>query len=55
MPVADELTQRGDRPLERRRKQAAFRDPQKTLDHFDFNLTGSPGRVADDNPCQPGE
>src|SRR5450432_2857996 len=24
--------------LERRRKQAAFRDPQKTLDHFDFNF-----------------
>src|SRR5450756_1186961 len=34
--VADELTRRGDRLLERRRKQAAFRDPQKTLDHFDF-------------------
>src|ERR1700689_394752 len=32
--VADELTRRGDRLLERRRKQAAFRDPQKTLDHF---------------------
>src|SRR5947209_12216625 len=30
--VADELTRRGDRLLERRRKQAAFRDPQKTLD-----------------------
>jgi len=27
--VADELTRRGDRLLERRRKQAAFRDPQK--------------------------
>ncbi len=27
-----------DRLLERRRKQAAFRDPQKTLDHFDFNF-----------------
>ena len=36
--VADELTRRGDRLLERRRKQAAFRDPQKTLDHFDFNF-----------------
>ena len=30
--VADELTRRGDRLLEKRRKQAAFRDPQKTLD-----------------------
>jgi len=36
--VADELTRRGDRLLERRRKQAAFRDPQKTLDHFDFTF-----------------
>ena len=36
--VADELTRRGDRLLERRRKQAASRDPQKTLDHFDFNF-----------------
>jgi DNA replication protein DnaC len=36
--VNDELTRRGDRLLERRRKQAAFRDPQKTLDHFDFNF-----------------
>ena len=36
--VTDELTRRGDRVLERRRKQAAFRDPQKTLDHFDFNF-----------------
>jgi DNA replication protein DnaC len=36
--VADELSRRGDRLMERRRKQAAFRDPQKTLDHFDFNF-----------------
>src|SRR5471030_2946110 len=36
--VADELTRRGDRLLERRRKQAAFRDPQQRLDHFDFNF-----------------
>lgn len=36
--VNDELTRRGDRLLERRRKQAAFRDPQKTLDNFDFNF-----------------
>ena len=34
--IADELTRRGDRLLERRRKQAAFRDPGKTLDTFDF-------------------
>ena len=36
--VTDELTRRGDRLLERRRKQAGFRDPQKTLDNFDFNF-----------------
>jgi DNA replication protein DnaC len=36
--VADELTRRADRLLERRRKQAQFRDPQKTLDNFDFNF-----------------
>jgi DNA replication protein DnaC len=36
--VADELTRRGDRMLERRHKQAGFRDPLKTLDNFDFNF-----------------
>src|SRR5437867_971570 len=37
--VSDELTRRSDRLLERRRKDAAFRDPQKkTLDNFDFNF-----------------
>jgi DNA replication protein DnaC len=36
--VSDELTRRGDRLLERRRKQAAFRDPLKTLDNFDFTF-----------------
>lgn len=36
--VSDELTRRGDRLLERRRKQAGFRDPQKTLDNFDFDF-----------------
>ena len=36
--VTDELTRRGDRLLERRRKQADFRDPLKTLDNFDFNF-----------------
>jgi DNA replication protein DnaC len=36
--VADELNRRGDRLLERRKKQAAFRDPRKTLDTFDFNF-----------------
>jgi DNA replication protein DnaC len=36
--VSDELTCRTDRLLERRRKQAQFRDPQKTLDNFDFDF-----------------
>lgn len=36
--ISDELTRRGDRLLERRRKQAQFRDPQRTLDNFDFNF-----------------
>lgn len=36
--VSDELNRRGDRWLERRKKQAAFRDPQKTLDTFDFDF-----------------
>ena len=34
--VSDELTRRGDRLLERRHKQAGFRDARKTLDNFDF-------------------
>jgi DNA replication protein DnaC len=36
--VSDELNRRGERLLERRRKQAAFRDSQKTLDTFDFDF-----------------
>src|ERR1700685_1944363 len=36
--VSDELTRRADRLLERRRKQAHFRDPDKTLDNFDFGF-----------------
>lgn len=36
--VSDELTRRSDRLLERRRKFAAFRDPNKTLDNFDFSF-----------------
>src|SRR5437588_10950683 len=34
--ISDELTRRADRLLERRRKQAGFRDANKTLDNFDF-------------------
>jgi DNA replication protein DnaC len=36
--IQDELTRRSDRLLERRRKQAQFRDPNKTLDTFDFDF-----------------
>jgi DNA replication protein DnaC len=36
--VQDELTRRSDRLLERRCKQATFRDANKTLDTFDFEF-----------------
>jgi DNA replication protein DnaC len=36
--ISDELTRRSDRLLERRHKQAEFRDPQATLDSFDFDF-----------------
>jgi DNA replication protein DnaC len=36
--VSDELTVRADRLLQRRRKQAGFRDPDKSLDNFDFTF-----------------
>ncbi len=36
--VTDELVRRQDRLLERRRTQARFRDPGKTLDSFDFDF-----------------
>ena len=36
--VSDELTRRSQRLLQRRQKQAQFRDSQKSLDSFDFTL-----------------
>jgi len=36
--VSDELTRRSDRFVLRRVKQAEFRDPNKTLDSFDFDF-----------------
>ncbi len=42
--VNDELTRRADRLLERRRKQAQFRDPLKTLDNFDFTFNKKTNR-----------
>ena len=35
--VSDELQRREDRLLARRHKQARFRDPDRSLDGFDFN------------------
>jgi DNA replication protein DnaC len=42
--VSDELTRRADRLLERRRKQAGFRDPDRTLDNFDFGFNAKMNR-----------
>jgi DNA replication protein DnaC len=36
--VGDELHRREDRLLERRHKQAGFRDPERSLDTFDFDF-----------------
>src|ERR1035438_8920211 len=36
--ISDELNRRSERLLDRRRKQAEFRDSHKTLDQFDFNF-----------------
>jgi DNA replication protein DnaC len=36
--VSDELMRRSDRLLERRKKEAQFRDTHVTLDNFDFNF-----------------
>jgi hypothetical protein len=36
--ISDELSRRSERLLDRRRKQAEFRDAHKTLDQFDFNF-----------------
>ena len=36
--IVDELNRRSERLLDRRRKQAQFRDPQRTLDNFDFTF-----------------
>jgi DNA replication protein DnaC len=36
--ISDELSRRSERLLDRRRKQAEFRDAHKTLDQFDFHF-----------------
>ena len=42
--ISDELMRRSDRLLERRRKQAGFRDPDRTLDNFDFGFNPKTNR-----------
>ena len=44
MLVQDELVRRQDRLLERRLKQAAFRDPDKRLDNFDLDFNKKTNR-----------
>ena len=43
--VADELLRRQDRLLERRHKQAGFRDPDRSLDRFDFEFNKKMNRA----------
>jgi DNA replication protein DnaC len=43
--VADELLRRQDRLFERRHKQAGFRDPDRSLDRFDFDFNKKMNRA----------
>jgi DNA replication protein DnaC len=43
--VSDELLRRQDRLLERRHKQARFRDPDRSLDTFDFDFNKKMNRA----------
>jgi len=43
--VSDELLRRQDRVLERRHKQAGFRDPHPSLDTFDFDFNKKMNRA----------
>ena len=45
MLVNDELQRRQDRLLERRRVQARFRDPSRSLDSFDFTFNKKMNRA----------
>src|SRR5207237_2528542 len=47
MLVSDELLRRQDRLLERRHKQARFRDPDRSLDTFDFDFNKKMNRAPD--------
>ena len=42
--ISDELTRRADRLLDRRRKQAGFRDVHRSLDNFDFSFNAKMNR-----------
>ncbi|MBL8211925.1 MAG: IS21-like element helper ATPase IstB [Bryobacterales bacterium] len=42
--ISDELTRRSDRLLDRRRKQAGFRDAHRSLDNFDFSFNAKMNR-----------
>ena len=46
--VTDELQRREDRLLARRHKQARFRDPDRSLDGFDFGMRKLPHTAAED-------
>src|SRR5215217_5111773 len=43
--VSDELLRRQDRLLERRHKQARFRDPDRSLETFDFDFNKKMNRA----------
>jgi DNA replication protein DnaC len=43
--VADELLRRQDRLFDRRHKQAGFRDPDRSLDRFDFDFNKKMNRA----------
>lgn len=43
--VGDELLRRQDRLLERRHAQARFRDPERSLDGFDFDFNKKMNRA----------
>lgn len=46
MLVNDEMQRRGDRLVQRRMKQARFRDPDRSLDNFDFDFNKKMERAA---------
>ena len=49
--VADELLRRQDRLITRRLQQARFRDPDRSLDTFDFDFNKKMNRALDPRPC----